>query len=61
MKELAERMKDSIVVTETMKTFNEYNNKIGFLSGSIGPNIVTQIGNFAELFEKAGAKMSQKD
>lgn len=61
MKELAERMKDSIVVTETMKTFNEYNNKIGFLFGSIGPNIMTQIGNFAELFEKAGAKMSQKD
>lgn len=41
MKELARQMKESIVVTETMKTFNQYNNEIGFLSGSVGSNITT--------------------
>lgn len=58
LRELAQQMKESIVVTETMKTFNQYNNDIGFLSGSLGSNIVAQVGNFAELFEKAGVPMS---
>lgn len=61
LKELAERMKNSIVITETMKTFNQYNNEIGFLSGSLGSNITTQVENFAELFESAGAPMTPKE
>ena len=54
-------MKNSIVITETMKTFNQYNNDIGFLSGSLGSNIATQVGNFAELFASAGLAMGSKE
>ena len=61
LKELASQMKNSIVITETMKTFNQYNNEIGFLSGSLGSNIATQVGNFAELFEQAGVPISTED
>ena len=39
MKEVANIMKNTIVVTETMKTFDTYYEKIGFVSGSLGPNI----------------------
>ena len=60
MQQLAKQMQESIVVTETMKTFNQYNNDIGFLSGSLGSNAAVQVGNFAELFEKAGIPMDNK-
>ena len=59
--QIAKQMKNSIVITETMKTFNQYNNDIGFLGGSIGPNILQQINNFAELFEKAGVPISTQE
>ena len=61
LKEIASQMKNSIVITETMKTFNQYNNDIGFLSGSLGSNIAAQVGNFAELFEQAGTPMSTQE
>ena len=61
LKQLASQMKNSIVITETMKTFNQYNNDIGFLSGSLGSNIAIQVGNFAELFEQAGVPMSSEE
>ena len=61
LKLVAERMRSTIVVTETVKTFNQYYNEIGFLSGSIGPNIQQQINNFAELFSEAGVPMSSSE
>jgi len=51
-------MKNTIFVTETMKTFNTYQNDYGFISGSLGGNITTQLGNIADLFEKAGVPLS---
>lgn len=41
-----------------MKTFNQYNSKLGFIAGSMGPNVSKQVNNFAELFEKAGVPMT---
>lgn len=61
LEQVAIQMKNSIVVTETMKTFNQYNNQIGFLSGSLGPDIIQQINNFSELFEKAGVPISPQE
>lgn len=54
---IAEQIKNTIIVTETMKTFNSYNSQFGFVSGSLGGDIQTQIDNIAELFESAGAKL----
>ena len=54
IKEVMKQLKETIVTTNTMKTFNQYQNTIGFISGSIGPNISTQLNNIAELFESAG-------
>lgn len=61
LEQIAKQMKNSIVITETMKTFNQYNNDIGFLSGSLGPNVLQQITNFSELFEKAGVPISSQE
>ena len=61
LNKVAAIMKNSIVVTETMKTFNQYSNKIGFVGGSLGPDIITQIQNFAELFESAGVPLTAEE
>lgn len=61
LESLAKIIEQSIVVTTTMKTFNNYNNEIGFLSGSLGPNLISQINNFAELFASAGVQMTQNE
>ena len=54
-------MKDTLIVTETDKTFNTYFKDIGFVSGSLGPNVATQINNFKELFNSAGVGMSDEE
>lgn len=54
-------LSNTIVATNTMKTFNNYNNDIGFLSGSLGADIAMQVQNFATLFENAGASLSASE
>lgn len=61
LERFAESIKNSIIITETMKTFNQYNPKLGFIAGSMGANTLKQINNFAELFEKAGVPMTQAE
>ena len=61
LKNLALSMKDTIIVTETDKTFNTYFKDIGFVGGSLGSNLVTQLNNFKELFDSAGIGMSQEE
>lgn len=61
LKLLAETIKNSVVVTTTMKTFNQYNNDIGFLNGSLGGTIGAQLENIAELFSSAGVGLSQQE
>lgn len=61
LKELANIMKNTIVVTETMKTFDTYYNELGFVSGSLGPEISSQLLNFQELFNQAGIGMTNTE
>ena len=61
MQAAAEYLKNSIVVTETDKTFNLYQNDIGFVSGSLGGNLQSQLNNIAELFNSAGVGLSSKE
>lgn len=58
MEEIRQMVHDTVIVTTTMKTFTQYQNDIGFLSGSLGPTIQQQLANFAEMFEKAGVPLS---
>lgn len=59
--ELADYIKNTVMITETMKTFNTYNNNLGFVNGSMGGTLAKQVENFAELFEAAGVGMSQTE
>ena len=61
LKKIANIMQDTIVVSSTMKTFDTYYNEIGFVSGSIGPNLTDQLSNFQELFNAAGVGMSNTE
>jgi hypothetical protein len=61
LRELALSMKDNIIVTETDKTFNTYFNDIGFVNGSLGGNLTTQLQNFQELFNAAGVGMTNTE
>ena len=61
LKKIALTMKDTIIVTETDKTFNNYFKDIGFVSGSLGGNLTTQLKNFQELFNSAGVGMSSQE
>ena len=52
------QIKDTLIITETMKTFNQYNNKLGFVGGTLGSTITAQLENVQELFTSAGAGFS---
>ena len=58
---VAEYMKNTMLVTETMKTFNTYYNEYGFGNGSIGANVSEQITNYAQMFSDAGMPMEQTE
>jgi len=58
LQQLAKQIKDTIIVTETIKTFNEYNNDIGFVNGTLGSNLDAQLSNIQDLFEAAGARLA---
>ena len=51
-------LNDSFYVSTTVKTYNEYNNQIGYLGGSLGGDLESQLNRIAELFMSAGDKMS---
>ena len=61
MEEVANIMKNTIIVTETMKTFDTYYDKIGFVAGSMGPNLTSQLSNFQTMFENAGVRMTANE
>jgi hypothetical protein len=54
-------LKNSIYVSSTVKTYSHYKNDIGFGGGSIGSNLLTQLGNIFDMFELAGMPISPKD
>jgi len=58
LKDFKDFLEKTILVTGTAKNFTQYNPDIGFVAGSLGPNIFAQIDNFAKIFEQAGVPFS---
>jgi len=49
-KSLAESLGNSFYVSTTVKTYNQYQNDIGFVGGSLGANVVQQLTNLQDIF-----------
>lgn len=47
-------LNDSFYISTTVKTYNEYSNQIGYLGGSLGGDLESQLNRIAELFMSAG-------
>lgn len=45
---------DSFYVSTTVKTYNDYQNNIGFLGGSLGTNLDSQLSRIADIFSQCG-------
>ena len=54
-------LEDSFFVSQTMKTYNQYQNNLGFGGPSLGASVGQQLNNLNTLFLKAGIKMDQSD
>lgn len=54
-------IKNSFFVSSTMKTYNQYQNQIGFVGGSLGADLTEQLNNMADIFEQAGLGITQDD
>ena len=61
LKILAETIKNTVVITKTMKTFNEYNPEFGFIGGTLGSTIMTQLENIQSLFQSAGVGLNNTE
>lgn len=59
--EILNSLKESFFVSSTMKTYNQYQNNIGFIGGSIGANLLEQLNNLNDLFTEAGAPIKSDD
>lgn len=55
---LQQLLKHSFYRSDTMKTYNEYQNDIGFIGGSIGTNLTQQLESIAQMFQQAGLDMT---
>lgn len=60
-KSLAESLGNSFYVSTTVKTYNQYQNDIGFVGGSLGANVVQQLTNLQDIFQSAGIKLPKAD
>lgn len=60
-KAFLDSVKDSLYISSTTKTFNNYRNNIGFVGGSIGSGIVNQIENLNTLFTQAGMPLTDEE
>jgi len=58
---LKEHFLNSFYRSDTMKTYSQYQNDIGFLGGSIGKGIAEQLGSIAQVFNEAGMKIDEAD
>lgn len=50
-------LKNTMLISSTMKTYNDYQNDIGFIGGSLGATAMQQIDNLNQLFTAAGMPM----
>lgn len=60
-KEVINSFKNSFFQSSTMKTYNQYQNNIGFIGGSLGATVLEQINNINEIFTAAGMEISSND
>ena len=54
-------IKDSFYISDTVKTYNQYVDKLGFSGGSIGANLQSQLNNMQDIFKLAGMPISNSD
>ena len=54
-------LRDSFYVSTTVKTYNQYDNNIGFLGGSLGTTPFEQLTRLSDIFESAGIPLSGSD
>lgn len=59
--EILNSLQDTFFVSSTMKTYNQYQNDLGFKGGSIGANLIEQLDNMNEIFTAAGLEISADD
>ena len=59
--EILGSLSDSFFVSSTMKTYNQYQNDIGFKGGSIGADLMEQLTNMNEIFTAAGLEIAPDD
>lgn len=52
---------DSFFESSTMKTYNQYQNDIGFIGGSLGANLQKQLDNINEIFTAANMPINEQD
>lgn len=58
---ILESLKDSFFISNTMKTYNQYQNNLGFSGASLGANVEAQLTNLNTLFTKAGCPIQDSD
>lgn len=61
VEEIKEKISNTIYRSDTMKTYTEYQNKIGFLGGSIGTNLHEQLGSINQLFTEMGIGLNENE
>ena len=61
IEEIKEKISNTIYRSDTMKTYTEYQNKIGFLGGSIGTNLHEQLGSINQLFTEMGIGLNENE
>ena len=54
IQEIKEKITNTIYRSDTMKTYTQYQNRIGFIGGSIGTNLQQQLNSINSLFEEQG-------
>lgn len=60
-KKIVEVLKDSFYISTTVKTYNQYYNKMGFGGGSLGSTLDNQLANISDMFKLAGMPISPTD
>lgn len=56
--EFLNSLKNTLFISSTMKTYNEYQNDIGFIGGSLGTNVISQLDKLSDLFLASGMKLT---
>jgi len=59
--QIFDSLKNSFFISSTMKTYNQYQNNIGFKGGSLGANLLEQLDNLEELFNESGIDFAAQD